>query len=408
MTALKCLHPYPAMIADELASTLAAQYVSPDNFVVDPFCGTGRTLLAAAELGAHCLGVDVNPLAVLVLQAKTQRPDCIGLEKLLGRLQTEGAVADLAAGKNYDLEPDRKVAWFTASGRRELRTLITLINSEPLNVAELKIAAAVLSATVRDVSLCRNDQWKLHRVRSESRSRCSRRSSYGIFARRLAGVVAEIRRSPGLSGSVAAVRGDARSLSALMARVKGTEAADVVLTSPPYGDSRSTVGYGAVSGICLGVVRHITGFSDVYVQGGIIDRLCLGGAPMKIGPSIRRFWSGSDDRGSVMRVGSYLSDLEVCGNEIAKALKPGGFAVFVISRRRVGGVPLFLDKFLKEILTSKGMVLEHSFTRLLEGKRTPSSVDRRARSREGKAATLVATMSEEIIMAFRKRALRAR
>ena len=69
MTTLSSLHPYPAMIADDLAEILARRYISRHDFVVDPFCGTGRTLFAAAEIGAECLGLDVNPLAVLLVEA---------------------------------------------------------------------------------------------------------------------------------------------------------------------------------------------------------------------------------------------------------------------------------------------------------------------------------------------------
>lgn len=40
--------------------------------ILDPFCGGGTTLLEAAALGYSTIGIDLNPLAVAIAQAKTQ------------------------------------------------------------------------------------------------------------------------------------------------------------------------------------------------------------------------------------------------------------------------------------------------------------------------------------------------
>jgi site-specific DNA-methyltransferase (cytosine-N4-specific) len=49
---------------------------------------------------------------------------------------------------------------------------------------------------------------------------------------------------------------------------------DHVLTSPPYGDSNTTVQYGAASGICLDVVTRISGLEAFFVAGSRIDSAC--------------------------------------------------------------------------------------------------------------------------------------
>ena len=48
--------------------------------VLDPFCGSGTTLLVCKELGYDCIGYDVSDLAVFVSKAKTMNYD---IEKLL-------------------------------------------------------------------------------------------------------------------------------------------------------------------------------------------------------------------------------------------------------------------------------------------------------------------------------------
>ena len=42
----------------------------PGDLVLDPYCGSGTTLLEAALLGRRAYGVDLNPLAVLIARAK--------------------------------------------------------------------------------------------------------------------------------------------------------------------------------------------------------------------------------------------------------------------------------------------------------------------------------------------------
>src|SRR5271170_6774780 len=69
-TRLSRWHAYPAMVADDLALSIAATSVQPDSRVLDPFCGSGRMLMAASALGARCYGFDVNPLACLITEAK--------------------------------------------------------------------------------------------------------------------------------------------------------------------------------------------------------------------------------------------------------------------------------------------------------------------------------------------------
>ena len=52
---------------------LCRRIIQPDDtYVVDPFCGFGSTLVAAARLGVESLGFDVSPLAAFVSTVKTR------------------------------------------------------------------------------------------------------------------------------------------------------------------------------------------------------------------------------------------------------------------------------------------------------------------------------------------------
>lgn len=54
---------------------LEACGVAPGTVVLDPFCGSGVPLSEAAALGATCIGLDVNPVAVELTRATLNPPD---------------------------------------------------------------------------------------------------------------------------------------------------------------------------------------------------------------------------------------------------------------------------------------------------------------------------------------------
>ena len=59
---------YPPHLVRKYA---AAFDLGPDSLLLDPFCGTGTTLVEAKKLGIPSIGCDAHPFAVLVSQAKT-------------------------------------------------------------------------------------------------------------------------------------------------------------------------------------------------------------------------------------------------------------------------------------------------------------------------------------------------
>ena len=65
------LHPYPAKFPPKLPSTILSKFGSKGQTVLDPFCGSGTTLVEARLLGFNAIGVDVNGLASLLSKVKS-------------------------------------------------------------------------------------------------------------------------------------------------------------------------------------------------------------------------------------------------------------------------------------------------------------------------------------------------
>jgi tRNA G10 N-methylase Trm11 len=395
------------MIADPLATDLSCRFVKSGDRVLDPFCGTSRTLLAAAERGAFCFGIDVNPLAVLLSRAKASCPNVSVLSQLLSGLRQKRGAEDIYS--TFNLEHGRRVEWFSLETKAEISSLIRLINDAQLQYSELQLVAAILSATVREVSYCKKNQWKLHRIPSSARSNFSK-SPRTVFERRLFTVHKELSNLGSLSGRVRVIRGDARNLSTILKTSGEDNLFDLVLTSPPYGDSQTTVQYGGMSSICLGVLKHLRGLDTEIMSGKEIDSRCLGG---KLAGATNNsgderlltpiYWHGGRENPARQRVLGFLSDIELSCQEIAKVLRQGGYAVFVIARRLAGGWRLYLDQFLIDSLARYNLIINEAYSRQIERKMTPVVINRKARGADKhRRSSRVRTMREEHILVFQK------
>ena len=84
-------HSYHTKVPVEGLVQLIEYYTDPDEVVLDPFCGSGQTGVAAVLTGRHAVLSDLSPAAVHIARGYTQRvdPDRFGqvASELLGRLE---------------------------------------------------------------------------------------------------------------------------------------------------------------------------------------------------------------------------------------------------------------------------------------------------------------------------------
>lgn len=64
------LHPYPARFIPQIPRRAISRWSRAGDLVLDPFCGSGTTLLEALLAGRDSIGVDNNSVATLVASAK--------------------------------------------------------------------------------------------------------------------------------------------------------------------------------------------------------------------------------------------------------------------------------------------------------------------------------------------------
>src|ERR1700689_4489311 len=71
---LESIHPYPAKFIPDLPGTIIDLLsVQPNTVVLDPFVGSGTTLVECQRRGIASVGIDLNPIACLIARVKTNR-----------------------------------------------------------------------------------------------------------------------------------------------------------------------------------------------------------------------------------------------------------------------------------------------------------------------------------------------
>lgn len=95
---IESLHPYPAKFIGELPRSLIRTF-NNGLPVLDPFAGSGTTLMEAQRLGLEAVGIDLNPIACLITKVKTSATP----ENLLKHAED---IVTSAQGRSSDLELD--------------------------------------------------------------------------------------------------------------------------------------------------------------------------------------------------------------------------------------------------------------------------------------------------------------
>lgn len=133
------LHPYLGKFIPQLVEIFLRKYFRPGQTVLDPFGGSGTTLVQANELGINSVAYDISAFNVLLMQAKTDRYDLkkarLEVADILERVTIETrphthqmTLWEKGGEYNIKLQNDYLSSWFAPQSLRELVTYRNLID----------------------------------------------------------------------------------------------------------------------------------------------------------------------------------------------------------------------------------------------------------------------------------------
>ncbi len=366
-----CFHSYPAMMIPQVAGRILDLWGKEAKLLFDPYCGTGTSLVEANIRGIDAIGTDINPLARLIAKVKTTVIPVELIDSYLKdfnnfvfsiRLEMKQSQVSIPNFKNIDY-------WFKKETQYWLASIKGYIDSIKDNDIQdfFKVA---FSETVRDVSLTRNSEFKLYRMAKKQMEK---------FNPEVLSVMLEklIRNRNGMAEYINIKNNKAQTkvynfntVYEIPATILPPESADIIITSPPYGDSRTTVAYGQfsfLSNLWLGLEK----LNDV-------DKKCMGGTKIK---HIKNFgFTPLDeilstiadiDKNRAYDVASFYVDYERSINNVSKVVKKGGIVAYVVGNRRVKGIEIPNDDITREFFERNGFKHIKTIIRGIPNKKMP-------------------------------------
>jgi hypothetical protein len=232
------LHPYLGKFIPQLVEVLLSRYVSPGGRVLDPFAGSGTTLVQSLESGYDAAGGDLAAFNCLLMRVKTARYNDLVLEK-----ERRDAIAHLdgQSSVRHGSDTDTRLHWtvFAPQAAADLLAWRSLVDRyEHADVMRVVLARAARSArrtTHFDLEFPRVPQCEPYWCHKHCRT-CWPIDRASHFLRRYAldtlARIKQFARVRAREREALVLSGDSRELA--WTEPAGRGPFDAVITSPPY------------------------------------------------------------------------------------------------------------------------------------------------------------------------------
>lgn len=338
--------------------------------VLDPFAGSGTTLLAARAAGADSIGIESHPFVVRVARAK---------------LQAWGSADELEDRAAAVLAESRPLAWadppalmakiYAPDALTALRGLRDTVERLARNDAIDTLLWLALVGVLRVCSPVGTAQWQ-YVLPNKTKRRTA--EPLAAFAAQVALMVSDMRglgEEPDARATL--YEEDARSIASVE---EGW--ADLVITSPPYPNNYD---YADATRIEMTFLGEIVGWGDL--QSAVRSRLVRSCSqhmvrydvtPVLVSPDVapiaselrlaferlaeeRQHHGGKKNYHSM--VVAYFADLSQTWQALRRVCAPGSEALFVVGDSAPYGVYLPVDRWLGELALAAGFE-SYDFTKL--------------------------------------------
>lgn len=392
----KPIHPFPARMAPSIVWEELSNAEAPLR-VLDPMAGSGTTLVMARLLGHEAVGIDSDPLAVLIASCWSADLDRNAFQEAADAvlLEVQGSWEAITAESAYPPSADTETRqyidfWFDPVCRRQLTAFASAIEGHPDNTIRSFLWCAfsrMIITKSRGVSLAMD----VSHSRPHKEYETAPVLPVALFPRAVRRIMSACPFPDDENRPAAVVStGDARVISEPDASV------DFVITSPPYlnaldyirGHRLSLVWMGhtcrelrGLRASNVGTERGAATISDEHIE--LIEQVATGGALQ------------ARTRGMLLR---YVDDMERVLSEVSRVLVPGGNAILVLGDSTTRGVFIRNSSVAEWAAVRAGLELVSRRQRPLPSNRRylppPSS--------DSAGEQLQARMTEEVILQLTK------
>lgn len=388
---------YPATMVAEMQKELLKIIISncndKDINLLDPFCGSGTSLIEGLKMNLSVTGIDINPYAILLSEVKCF---CYDLSEMKDSINRIINILDDCVDYPIHYFPNID-KWFRYDIKESLSKLRYAIQKEN-NILIRKFFWVCLSEVIFKYSNDRTSTFKLHIKESQQIEKIENHCVE--YFKKLLYINSQKLNYSHLN-NYSLIQGNAiEELSKIE-----HDSISIICTSPPYGDNATTVTYGQFSILPLKWMdeKDVSCDSNLLSTYSKIDYESMGGKTKKkknviYYNTINQFLN-SISQSKQKKVINFFEDYYLVLSQFSRVLKKDGYLLLTVGNRTVDGVQQPLDKITIEIMASFNFKIVSSFERNIPYKKMPNRISHIRDENEGYA---VNSMSEEIILIFKK------
>ena len=394
------VHPFPARMAPDIALDAVTEHRAP-LCVLDPMSGSGTVLAIARSKGHRAIGVDIDPLAVLISRVWTTAIDSGSVrEKAVEVLvRARGVFSSLRTRHAYPEDSDDETKrfvryWFDDYARRQLAALSMIIRDIQDNAVRevLWCAFSRLIITKQSGASLAMDlsHSRPHRVFRRAPAKPFRKFLWAVD--RVVGSCIESGKTP-IGPAVVVREGDARNL------VLDNGSVDLILTSPPYLNAIDYFRCSKFSLVWMGYsigelrrLRSITVGTEIGKDARDDCELQKILADLKLRPKLLRRQE--------MVLMRYIDDMRRSVREASRVLTRNGCAVYVVGENTIRGTFIPNSLIIEAVAQIAELRCTARYSRELPANRRYLPPP----SRQSESTALDGRMRREVILTFKKAA----
>jgi len=371
---------YSQGFSGELVSTLIDDMGVPkDGLVLDPFTGCGTTNLVCRAMGIPSVGFEISPLMVWVAKCKTRPWNSRRLEHAFQQLRLPPP--NLCSNTTFEesIFADYLRKAFSVGILKQLWTFENEFNEGPFAKMEKDFLRLALLGIMEDVSqirkhgshyrfMLRSESIGLQKLNTQIIS--PNTDIRPILVERISQMISDVDACP-LARPLARCsiyRADCRS------RKLPPESVSAVITSPPYLNRNNYIAQQKAEFALLSLVSDKRAFRSLVrstFRSHVEAQFPLGGATSEwpeVSLILKAMKLSENNNPKIPHmIAGYFDDLSRVLLQLHQALKPGGWAAFVLGNSRWGGVVVPVDHLMAMLAEKAGFKVDKIMVTRLKG-----------------------------------------
>jgi len=229
-------HKYPAKFIPHIPKWAISSYLNGNKgTILDPFCGSGTTLVEGVLAGHNVVGIDIDPLSTFISKVKITLLNLPELEKIANWF-----IRNIKNEKRRKFEPECETIdhWFTKDAINKLSIIRSSINKIPERFGNRKTVKDIqdllmvcFSSIIRRVSNADNESQKTYVSHTKIKEP---EEVYSVFFPKLELFIDRITKFTKLANPKVKAEINCTSSNESLYQKFNRAKFDLVITSPPY------------------------------------------------------------------------------------------------------------------------------------------------------------------------------